>query len=770
MRHGRHGGGIADETVGHLAVRLGVGGQVDTRRGVEAEAVPGHPVGELRLAGRTLFRRRRIHAVAIAVGVVRQHDVPAAAFPAGEVGAVERGEREVGHVERALGMHRVVDQHVGRRRGRQVVDRPQPVPGSEEADVEVAEIDVLDRARPEGGVVVQIEADADGSRVAEVVAERFGDADRPDVLQVQSLVVVHEHAVPDVPGHHAVHGRRQAVDVGGRRNVRIAEVAGAVDVAGPEADDRAVGGVVTNLAERCPPDLDRVAVGDQRRVRQGGDLHARDSTEVGFGERFAPPDEAVRRRAGGHVADHVDAVALEPEAVAVDTEVLPGGPEVRVDRTLVAEAEVRHHGADGDVVDPLAGLVAGLGEEASTGVVIGHVAEEVDVARVVGECPARVAGHDRIGHDTRGGAGIGTATMEVHRVATANVVAAELLETAVPTDGAGLDLAEIDIVELLRLVGPAHVAEASAADLGVERVHHHEVATTIDLRVLRRELHVAGQVGDVEVEVAGRRHVVQLQRLAEPNGGAVDAGDDPEFVAGRAVRSGDDDLVAGIPADERAVHLDARVTGPGEAGDGRAMGDIAALHDGRAVEQRAAGDEARVLAAVDRAVVGELNRCNDVVGHRLLRRAHLERAAGCGHERVHLQLGVDVGREPERAVDTDALDLGVELRVDRDGHAGRNVDHAACPRHAAAPGGGRAPVAAGRRDVRGIGDLHQAHHCRVRLHIVCVVMVAIAGAVVVRRMVVMVVVAAALCGYVDRRGIGRRCTGHGVAAENLRVG
>ena len=90
------------------------------------------------------------------------------------------------HVERTFGVQRVVDQHVGGGRRGQVLHGPQTVAGSQEADLEVAEIDVLDRAGPEGGVVVQIEADADRSGVAEVVIERLGDADRPNVLQVQA--------------------------------------------------------------------------------------------------------------------------------------------------------------------------------------------------------------------------------------------------------------------------------------------------------------------------------------------------------------------------------------------------------------------------------------------------------------------------------------------------------------------------------------------------------------------------------------------------------
>ena len=52
--------------------------------------------------------------------------------------------------------------------------------------------------------------------------------------------------------------------------------------------------------------------------------------------------------------------------------------------------------------------------------------------------------------------------------------------------------------------------------------------------------------------------------------------------------------------------------------------------------------------------------------------------------------------------------------ADRDGHAGRDVDHAAGARDAAAPRVGRAPVATGRSDVRGVGDLDQAHRVQHR--------------------------------------------------------
>ena len=88
--------------------------------------------------------------------------------------------------------------------------------------------------------------------------------------------------------------------------------------------------------------------------------------------------------------DHADAGPLEPEAVALMAEVL------NAEARLGVFAGTR--GANGDIADEAADLVADFRDKGGAVHVVGHVVDHIDIAAVVDESPAGAVHHGAARH------------------------------------------------------------------------------------------------------------------------------------------------------------------------------------------------------------------------------------------------------------------------------------------------------------------------------------------------------------------------------------
>ena len=261
---------------------------------------------------------------------------------------------------------------------------------------------------------------------------------------------------------------------------------------------------------------------------------------------------------------------------------------------LDAELAVAGDRAD-EVADPLPGLVAILGDDARAQDVVDEIIVHGGVAGVLDDAPTRPADHGVAGRDRH-----------LRAVLRAGLVKVEGV--------AALDVAVL--VERPALVRAAELIELGVPDLGVRRVHRHDVPADA-VRVLARDDHVARRVADIGGEImAGGRVVVVAQRRVQGDDVAIDRLDGPLFVLELPLTGADDhDLVADIPVGGVALDRDHAVSGP------RLLGERQVALLLRAVDLEAAlGDDAAAKLVgigreVDRPVVGDddlgLDVCTD---------------------------------------------------------------------------------------------------------------------------------------------------------------
>ena len=320
--------------------------------------------------------------------------------------------------------------------------------------------------------------------------------------------------------------------------------------------------------------------------------------------------------------------------------------------------------------------------------------------------PAGVAGHHAAGDGRRGPAGIGTGSMEVHRVASGRVAAGSLNELAL--------LVEIRRVEDFQLVGAAEILKGGVGHGHVGVVHEHHMPPAVQGRVLRGEDHVPGEVGDMHRQIVPSRQMVDCQWLVDGDAAAVDGGDGDGLLAGGVgPGAGDHQPVADSPALWNVGQVQPAVARPRRASEGGERGLRGTVNHRAAVEDCPAAKLPGVAGQIDRPAVCKHDAGGDSGGNRGFRRADLDHAAGAGHQRVDPQLGIDQRVEPQRAVDPQGRQLGCEDAIDRDGqprrheHAGSGGRH-----HCISPGLWGRPSTGGGHPVGrsgGVGQPHRRH-------------------------------------------------------------
>ncbi len=152
-------------------------------------------------------------------------------------------------------------------------------------------------------------------------------------------------------------------------------------VANAETNRRTIGFVAANFCQWCPPDRHGLPAGNQIAIRQIGHryAHTRGAVSTGFHDAIGPVDDAVCGGAGGDIIDHADAIAGQPEAIAVVTIVHQVGAQVGIDRALIVYGETAVDASDRNVALHGANFITGLGIESGALQAVGDIVDKIHV-------------------------------------------------------------------------------------------------------------------------------------------------------------------------------------------------------------------------------------------------------------------------------------------------------------------------------------------------------------------------------------------------------
>ena len=349
--------------------------------------------------------------------------------------------------------------------------------------------------------------------------------------------------------------------------------------------------------------------------------------------------------------------------------------------------------------------------------VVRHVVREIDIRGVVDKAVARTAHNDAAVNRTARAGGVCAAAMEVDRVATPDIGACtwrcreDDSGTRSVTNGVFREL-KVEVVERDLLVGPSKLGERRVLHTGIVRVHEHDVPAMSGRRVLGRQLDIASRVGHIDIKVGSRRDVIQCQRLIERDGRAIDRGNRANFVTGRALRPGDDDFVASIPASRNAAELQRCCAGGGMIRQSHTVSRLGSMNFRRPLQDGSATELFRVPVRVDDTVVDEHDLRGNAGCDRVRSRTHLEAAMRRTDNRVDAQLGVDIRRETERAVNANGLEFVRNDRIDRQRHPCGNDNPCAVGwRRSVFPDAWIRPVSRCDHGIRRLIRRDQSHRC-----------------------------------------------------------
>ena len=157
--------------------------------------------------------------------------------------------------------------------------------------------------------------------------------------------------------------------------------------------------------------------------------------------------------------------------------------------------------------------------------------------------------------------------------------------------------------------------------------------------------------------------------IREANTIAVDLGNRQLFVMKSSVvvvravlvvvRPAEHDLIADSPAVRHRSQHQFAVTGVGVAFDRERVQLLRPVDDRLAVQIRSQSELLRIVCRIDRSLSSEHDASRHVGLDGVLCRADLEDRTGRADERVDHELRIDIGREPQRAIDAKRVDADV---------------------------------------------------------------------------------------------------------------
>ena len=87
------------------------------------------------------------------------------------------------------------------------------------------------------------------------------------------------------------------------------------------------------------------------------------------------------------------------------------------------------------------------------------------------------------------------------------------------------------VIKRHRFVGAAEAVETSVVNLNIQLVHEHDVSTIQSLKIFRFKNHVAGSVGDPQVQVSFGWYMVEGQGLIKRHDISADGRNGSHFIA-----------------------------------------------------------------------------------------------------------------------------------------------------------------------------------------------------------------------------------------------
>ena len=145
-------------------------------------------------------------------------------------------------------------------------------------------------------------------------------------------------------------------------------------------------------------------------------------------------------------------------------------------------------------------LISRLCTESSTHHIEGNIVDEIDITGMVNKPPAWIARHHTSANDSGRATPLNTVAMKMNGIAPPSISTRFFHKESF--------IIEIWTIQGSKLVSAAKIIEGSIRHIHFSRMHEHHVTATINGCVLRRELHIAADIGHMNLQVIPRRDVV----------------------------------------------------------------------------------------------------------------------------------------------------------------------------------------------------------------------------------------------------------------------